>query len=441
MTRRTWPAAYWSIIPCLLAVASLVNAQPPKALVPPPPKVIVTPVVEQDVAEGRTFVGTVKPLRKSLVGSATAGRVEEYLVNEGDRVAKGQPIAKLRTGIIEAELSAAQAALKVAQAELAELENGSRPEEIEQAKARLKMAEAMRAFRLASKDRTVELGTAVSQEQLDQTIALAVESEGAAQDAQAALTLLEQGPRREKVDQARARVEMAAAEVQRLSEQLDRHTMFAPFDGFVTIEHTEVGQWLMQGDPVAEIVELDQVDVEIPVLEDYVARLVYGAQGSVEIGALGVTRKPFTGRLEIINPQADTRARTFPVKVRVENEIKDHSALIKAGMFARVTLPVGEPTRALLVPKDAIVLGGPAPVVYVADAAGPKQTVRPVPVMLGVFHEALVQVSGDLKAGQLVVIEGNERLRPGQEVRTEQAAPATSVSQALPALPSQGNSP
>ena len=83
-----------------------------------------------------------------------------------------------------------------------------------------------------------------------------------------------------KTEQARAGVDAQQAEVQRLQEQFDRHTMFAPFDGYVSAEHTEVGQWVMQGDPVAEIVELNEVDVEIAVVEDFVANLNTSVEGA-----------------------------------------------------------------------------------------------------------------------------------------------------------------
>src|SRR5215212_4827981 len=70
-------------------------AQPPKGGkgLPPPPKVLVTAARADTIAEPRTFVGTVKPVRRSLIGSAAPGRVEEYLINEGDMVKAGQPIA------------------------------------------------------------------------------------------------------------------------------------------------------------------------------------------------------------------------------------------------------------------------------------------------------------------------------------------------------------
>ena len=193
--------------------------------------------------------------------------------------------------------------------------------------------------------------------------------------------------------------------------------MFAPFDGFVTAEHTEIGQWLMQGDPVAEIVELSQVDVEIAVLEDYVAHLDSSLPVMVEVPALA--GQPLVGRIALIVPQADAKARTFPVKVRIDNQVASGQPLLKAGMFARISLPVGQPVPRIVVPKDAIVLGGQSPLVFVAATAGGKTNVRPVPVTLGPALGTWMSIAGEIQVGDLVVVEGNERIRPGQEVRTE----------------------
>ena len=414
----------WFLVPSILAAtlalsASVAVAQGPKGkgAAPPPSKVFVEAVRKDAIDEPRTFVGTVLPLRKSLVGSAVPGRVEHYLINDGDFVQKGQPIAVLRTGIIQAEVNAAKAELRVRQVALAELEK-SFEDEVEQGRAKLKLAEANRDYRRAKRDRSLSLGTAISKEVLDEDIALATQADASVIEAAATLRLLEGGAREMKTEQARARVEVQQAEVERLSEQLERHTMFAPFDGFVTAEHAEVGQWVMQGDPVAEIVELEQVDVEIHVLEDYVGKLTKTLAATVEVAA--AQSEPFEGTVAIINPQADARARTFPVKVRVKNEFHEGIPLIKAGMFARVTLPVGQPVAAPLVPKDAIVLGGQAPVIYVVNQQDGKSVARPVPVSLGISRGLWITVGGtDLKAGDLVVVEGNERLRPMQEVRPE----------------------
>src|SRR5688572_8955772 len=131
--------------------SSELPAQGPKgppgkgAFTPPPPKVLVTSARADIIAEPRSFVGTVKPIRRSLIGSAAAGRVEEYLVNEGDAVKAGQPIAQLRRGIISAEVDSAKANLVMRQAELAEMEK-SFQEEVDQAQAKVNHAQAELAF-------------------------------------------------------------------------------------------------------------------------------------------------------------------------------------------------------------------------------------------------------------------------------------------------------
>jgi HlyD family secretion protein len=155
-----------------------------------------------------------------------------------------------------------------------------------------------------------------------------------------------------------------------------------------------------------------------------------------ETARVEVTAMPdcvFTGAVAAIVPQADARARTFPVKVRVRNRIDERGPLLKVGMFARVTLSVGAPVKALLAPKDAIVLGGPSPMVYVivpGDGEKAPSTVKAIPVQLGVSSGELIQVIGDLKPDQSVVVEGNERLRPGQPVQPQPRAKAGQQAQA-----------
>jgi HlyD family secretion protein len=395
------------------------TAQPKNAApsAPPPARVFVTAVRADMLDEPKAFVGTVMPLRKSVVGSAAPGRVEEYLVNEGDFVKKGSPIAHLRRGIIGAEKKAAEAELLVRRAALAEMEN-SHQDEVAQAQALLAVAEANHKFRQAKLDRARQLGAAITREAFEEEVSLAAQASANVTHAQATLRVMSGSSWEQKLAQMQSKVAVQEAEVERLSEMFDRHTMFAPFDGWVTKEFTEVGQWLMQGDDAAEIAELGQVDIEIAVLEDYVTKLAPGVMGRVEVNAL--RGQQFPGKVAIINPQADARARTFPVKVRVDNIVDEHGPLLKAGMFARVTLPVGDAMKLPLVPKDAISIGGRSPVVYVVDTTGGKNTVRPLPVTLGVANGQWVSVgANELKEGDVVVVEGNERLRPGQEVRPD----------------------
>jgi RND family efflux transporter MFP subunit len=406
----------------LLLVSRLAISQPPRAAI-----VVVSPVVEREVAVGQPFVGTVMPSKKAIIGSAVDGRVIEYPLDEGDRVKKDQPLAQLLTDTITLELQSAEAELELRRQQLAELENGTRPEEVEQAKARMDSAEARRKYMTSRRTRWEKLfatNRAISEEELDEAIASGIEAEQALLEAKAAYELAVAGPRKEQIAQARAQVAMQETTVDRLKDQLTKHTIVSRFDGYLTAEHTEVGQWVKQGDPVAEVAALDEVEVTAYVVEQHVPHIRVGMSVMVEVPA--VKDRIFSGEVVAIVPQADVQARTFPVKVRVKNETTDGEPLLKSGMYARVMLPTGAKRSALLVSKDAIVLGGPQPIVYVVETAdGREGQASPVPVQLGVAEGSLIQVIGPIQPNQLVVVQGNERLTPmpGQAVTIQGTLP------------------
>jgi RND family efflux transporter MFP subunit len=386
---------------------------------PPPSIVTVSPVVEREVAATQSVVGTVQPLRKVTIGSAVDGRVIEFPLNEGNRVERGGMLAQLLTDTIQLELAAAEAELDLRKQELAELQNGTRPEEIEQAKARMTSAQARSQYAKARRGRADQVGQAMSDEEREEMLALSVEAEQAYLDAKSAHDLAVAGPRKEQIAQASAQVAMQQATVDRLRDQITKHTIIARFTGYVTAEHAEVGAWVKQGDPVAEVAALDEVEVVAQVVEQYVPHVRVGMSVSVEIPALA--SPPLIGDVTAIVPQADVQARTFPVKIKVKNDLSGDGPLVKSGMYARVLLPTGVRKKGMLVLKDSLVLGGLQPVVFAVDAApgGKQGKVRPMPVQLGASHGSMIQVTGGLQAGQLVVVQGNERLRPGQDVQIQ----------------------
>jgi HlyD family secretion protein len=302
------------------------------------------------------------------------------------------------------------------------------------AQARWKYAEARRS-------RSERVGQAMSDEEREEMSALAVEGEQAYLDAKSAHALAVEGPRKEQVARARAQVAVQQAEVDRLKDQIEKHTVVSRFAGYVTAEHTEVGAWVKQGDPVAEVAALDEVEVVAQAVEHYVPHIRTGMTVSVEIPALA--GQPITGVVSAVVPQADVQARTFPVKVRVKNELSDDGPLVKSGMFARVMLPTGRRQKATLVLKDALVLGGPQPLVFTVDAApNAKQgKVSAVPVQLGTSIGSLIQVTGGLRPGQLVVVQGNERLRPGQDAQIQRVIPPPGETAAAPPAASARSSP
>jgi HlyD family secretion protein len=415
----------------LLIFSSLdtAHAQPGRG----PAPVVVAKVAERTVTAAQVFVGTVMPQRHAIIGSAVDGRVVEFPVEEGDRVEPKQKLAQLLTQTITLELASAEAEFRLRREKLQELENGTRKEEIEQARSRMAAAEARRSFQQSSLDRLENANQsrgAVTKNELEEARATAIESLEFFSEMKAAYELAVAGPRPEVILQARAQVAFQEAIVEKLSDQIKKHTIISRFAGYVVKEHTEIGQWVNRGEPVAEVAALDEVDVVVQVVENSVPFIRIGDDVRVEIPAL--SDHVFIGKVQSVVPQADLRSRTFPVKIRVANEISSAGPLIQAGMYARAALPVGKSQLALLVPKDAIVLGGPQPMVFtVSEATSPGDVgkVQPVMVELGVAQGDWVQIMAAIEPGNFVVVRGNERLRPEMQVKVLNVVPELSENQ------------
>lgn len=393
-----------------------------------PAPVVVAKVEQRQVTAMQAFVGTVTPSQMASIGSAVSGRVIECDIDEGDRVADGQALAQLLTETIDLEIASAQGELEYRQALLAELENGTRREQVEQARARMAATGARREYLENRRERLRDLAertTAVTEDEWSEAVSLAAEALEAHAEATAAYDEAQAGPRKEAIAQARAQVVMQQAVVDRLKDQLGKHTMRSRFEGYVVAKHTEIGQWVNTGDPIADVAGVDVVWVVVQVLEQSVPYLMLNEEVSVVIPAL--PQSPFTGKVVAIVPQGDVRARTFPVKIAIQNQSTESGPLIKPGMYARVELPVGSMKQAILVPKDAVVLDQRSPLIYVvegASAVGEQGTVSPVPVKLGSSHGPLIDIGDSLKPGQIVVVEGNERLRPGAAISIARIAEA-----------------
>ncbi|MDA1202472.1 MAG: efflux RND transporter periplasmic adaptor subunit [Planctomycetota bacterium] len=385
--------------------------------------VVAGQVATMELAAGQPFVGTVLPARTSDVGSAVAGRVVDYPIVDGQHVAADESITQLLRGLLEIERRGGAAELERRRQELAELQAGSRPEEIAQARAIVAGFEARLAYaksRLTRLARLAERGTSTVDELQDaQTELQAIEAQLAG--SQAALALAEAGPRREEIAQAAAAVAVQEAEVERIDDQLAKHTIRAPFAGWVVERFAEKGQWLSQGSLVARIAELDRVKIVAEVPEMSVRFLSPGAEVRLEFDA--APDQTWVGHVARVVPQADVLSRSFPVEVLLDNRVADGEPVLKGGMLARAWLPVGKTGSATVVPKDAVVLGGFRPFVYLIEPAGADATtgtVRPVDVALGVAVEGHVEIRGGLEPGQFVVTRGNERLRPGMAVSFQQ---------------------
>jgi HlyD family secretion protein len=335
-----------------------------------------------------------------------------------------QTLAQLRTAMVEIELEGARAELQLRLAELEELRNGSRPEEVRLAEASLEAANAMQAYALARFNRAERLargGSGISQDEFDEARAQSLQASATVAEAASQLELVRQGPRRERIEQAAARAEAQRQAVAAMEDRRDRFTVIAPFDGFVVTELTQAGAWLQQGMAVAEIVDIDPIEVEVYVPESGIAFIHRGLKCVVRVEAY--PGREFTSEVVQVVPLADPRARTFPVKVRLSNPVENERHVLLPGMLAHVQLPTSGQSNELMVPKDALQLsGGQAAVIKVADGKAVS-----VPVTSGVALESLIAVraSGEvsLEEGDVIVVRGNERLRSGQGVNITSRVP------------------
>lgn len=400
----------------LLAIAAV----SPISWAQQPAAVVVAKVVQREFRESHSFVGSIIPARTSDVGSAVDGRVIDYPLFLGKRVKDGEPLAQLLTSQLDIEIKAAEAELVARQATLAEVQQ-ARTEDIQRAEAMLGAKKAAYDYANARLNRMKKLaGTnALTEDQMEEAASMAIQAYQTYNDAIYALDTAKRGAREEIKAFTRAKVTAQEQEVERLRDLLKKHTIRAPFNGYVVSEHTEAGQWVARGGMVAKVIDLDQVDLEIAVLESYIPQITLEADATVEITSMADRR--FVGKVREINPLGDQRTRNFTVRIRLENNIgPDEIPILKAGMFARATLSVGKPTKSLFVPKDAVVLGdaqGPKIFVVGPSPMDPKaQTATPVYVQLGAADRGMFEVKGNIQAGSQVVVQGNERLSPGQPV-------------------------
>jgi HlyD family secretion protein len=297
-------------------------------------------------AAGGLFAsGTVEATEADL-GFQVPGRVEVIGVREGDRVSGGQDLAWLDRTELQATRDAAAAQVVAAQARLAEMRRGARPQERAQADAALHSAtqKADDARRDAVRAQRLFEGGAVSQQAVDKAITALEVAEAARDQAAEALALVREGPRREVIDAQAALVDQARAQLARAEASLKNAGIAAPFDGLVTVRHREPGETVGPGSPVLTILDPADRWVRIYVRENEIGRVRIGMEA--EIVSDTYPDEVYGGEVVFIGSEAEFTPRNvqtaeeriklvYPVKVRITGDPEFH---LKPGIPADVTL-------------------------------------------------------------------------------------------------------
>jgi len=320
----------------------------------PPATVVLAPVEAGSLQPEAPWVGTVRFAHVADVATEVDGLVQLVNFDEGREVKKGEALAELDTALRQQSL----AALLAQQAQV----------EVELELARIDF------------NRIAELNekNSVARQTYDEY--------------------------RYKVLGLEKRLTASKAEAERLTIEISKATVAAPFDAVVLQRQVEPGEWLERGGVVGVLADSAQVEAIINVPAGVIGHLQPDQEVRAEIAG-----QPFAGRIEAIIPRGDSATRTFPVKVRLPA-----SSLLMQGMEARVWLPAAERRQGLLVPRDAVVpVLGRDSVYTVADGAA---HLLPVKVLGYEGERAGVEANG-LQAGMQIVVKGHERLREGQAVQ------------------------
>jgi membrane fusion protein (multidrug efflux system) len=216
------------------------------------------------------------------------------------------------------------------------------------------------------------------------------------------------------LDEQRANYARSHAKQREDEAKLAKTVVNAPFSGIAGLRQVSEGAFVAAGTDIARLDKIDLLKLDFRVPETYVARLAPGQ--TVRIAVDAYPDAQFGGQIYAIEPAVDEQTRTVLVRARVGNpDLK-----LRPGMFARVNLQLGVREQAVWIPEEAIVPRGRDSYVFrVVD--GKAQEVR---VRIGARKVGEVEILDGIAAGDLVVTEGNHRLRPGAAVAvTGGAAP------------------
>jgi len=287
--------------------------------------------VETSGASGSAVVlnaaGYVVPAHKIEVASKLSGRVEWIGVEKGDQVKQGQILVRLEDDEFQARVRQSKGNLVALQARLAELEAGSRPEEIQRAQAQFDEARADLEELSLDLGRTRELAAAgvVAAQELDRNQARYEAQAARVASLERALQLVRIGPRQEQIDSVRGQVQQALGQLEYDQTLLAATLIRAPVTGTILERNVEIGEFVTTSfvgergakGYVVSLADLDDIQVELDISQDDFSKLRMGTKGVVTTDAF--RDREYDGEIVEISPEADRQKATVQVKVQILN--------------------------------------------------------------------------------------------------------------------------
>ena len=370
------PVSGWMSQPAAQAVEQ--PAQPP-----PPPAASVVKVEPAEFIETVMVTGTLVPRDEILVAPEIEGlRVIEVLVEEGDRVKKGQILARLVHDTLDAQLAQNGALIAKADAAIAQARST-----IVQAEASLK--EAHNALERA---KPLRQSGHIAESIFDQR-------EAAARTAEAALVAARDGLKVAEAEKTHLEAQRRELEWRRANTDVK-----APADGIVSRKNVRVGSLASSvSDAMFRIIARGEVELDAEVPEEQLARMQSGQSAIVTIAGLGEV----AGTVRLVSPEIDRATRLGRARISLKS-----TEPLRIGGFARGTVVTAR-GRGLSVPASAVLYGQDgATVQVVIDGRVSTRSVK-----TGLRAGGQVEIADGLTAGDVVIARAGTFLRDGDEVR------------------------
>jgi HlyD family secretion protein len=305
------------------------------------------------------------------VAPRTAGRLQDVFVRLGDRVNRGQRIAKIEDFEIVEQVKQAEAAQEVAAATIRQRE-----------------ADLQLALTNVERSRNLFQRQLLPKQTLD-------DNEARYQAAVA------------QIDLAKAQSTQSKARLDELRITLANTVIVSPVNGFVSKRTVDPGAFVSQNAPVVDVVDISRVRLVVNVVERDLKELSSGARAKVEVDAY--PGETFQGRIARVAPVLDPATRTAPIEIEIPNP----DFRLKPGMYARVGISTELKKDALVVPVNAVAdLGGRRGVFQHVNGVAVFRTIE-----LGTETAELVEVLGGLTEGDQVITTGARALRDGDRIQ------------------------
>ncbi len=370
--------------------------------------------------------GYIVPHHKIEVASKVVGRVAWIGVEKGDAVEKGQVLVRLEDDEFRARVRQAEGNLAALKARLAELEAGSRPEEIERSLATLGESKADLARLKLELDRAKDLASAgvIAAQEHDRIQEQYNAQAARVQAFDRAYELTRIGPRSEEIDAVRGQVQQALGEVEFVRTQLDATLIRAPVSGTILERNVEVGEFVTTGfvgdrgakGYVVSLADLEDIQVELDISQDDFSKLSMGQSATLATDAF--RDREYRGEIVEISPEADRQKATVQVKV----QILEPDSLLRPEMNANVAFLAPEradaaqpaPRPVIEVPQGAV--RGGRVFLYANDKVVERQ------VETGRTARGRIEILSGLSGGEELIVNPPETLEDGAAVRRKSAA-------------------